>query len=321
LYNKGDYDQLRATLSDFRCTFFNSSLEANSVDANWNHFTQAISAAIDECIPSKLTSSRSKRPSAWLNAPVRKLIRKWDHLAKVAKKTGLTIDRDRYHKARNKASAAIVAGYRDHLNTILGNVVSDPRAFYRVINSKRMDTTSIPPIKSNNKVLLTDIDKAQCLNNYFGSVFTVEKDASIPISTSLYPDMPDIQVTTPGVLKLLSQLDVRKSMGPDGISPRILKETSREVAPILTFIFNQLLSSGVVPQDWRLANIFALHKKGPKDLAENYRPISVTSICSKVLEHIVYSSISNFLDDNQILTPRQHGFRSGHSCEMIGPNF
>jgi len=127
--------------------------------------------------------------------------------------------------------------------------------------------------------------------------------------------VPDIQVTTPGVLKLLSQLDVRKSIGPDGISPWILKETSHEVAPILTFIFNQSLSSGVVPQDWRLANIFALHKKGPKDLAENYRPISLTSICSKVLEHIVYSSISNFLDDDQILTPCQHGFQSGHSCE------
>jgi len=200
-------------------------------------FMQAISAAIDECIPSKLTSNRNKRP-AWLNAPVWKLLRKRDHLAKVAKKTGLTIDRDRYRKAQNKAPAAIEAGYRDHLNTILGNVVSDPRAFYRFINSKRTDTTSIPPIKSNNKVLLTDINKAQCLNNYFGSVFTVEKDGSIPINTSLYPDMPDIQVTTPGVLKLLSQLDVRKSMGPDGISPRILKETSHEVAPILIFIFN-----------------------------------------------------------------------------------
>jgi len=123
------------TLSDFRCTFFNSSPEANSVDANWNHFTQAISAAIDECIPSKLTSDRNKRP-AWFNTPVQKLIRKRDHLAKVAKKTGLTIDRDRYRKAGNKASVAIEAGYRDHLNTILGNVVSDRQAFYRFINSK-----------------------------------------------------------------------------------------------------------------------------------------------------------------------------------------
>ena len=143
----------------------------------------------------------------------------------------------------------------------------------------------------------------------------MEKDGSIAISTSLYPDMPDIQVTTPGVLKLLSQVDVRKSMGPDGISQWILKGTSHEVAPILTFIFNQSLSSGVVPQDWRLANIFALHKKGPKDLAENYRPVSLTSICSILLEHVVYSSVSNFLDDNQILTPHQHGFRSGYLFE------
>ena len=115
-YNKGDYDQLHATLSDFCCTFLNSSPEANSVGANWNHFTQAISAAIDECIPSKLTSNRNKRP-AWLNAPVRKLIRNRDHLAKVAKKTRLTIDRDRYSKARNKASTAIEAGYRGCTDT------------------------------------------------------------------------------------------------------------------------------------------------------------------------------------------------------------
>jgi len=104
-------------------------------------------------------------------------------------------------------------------------------------------------------------------------------------------------------------------MGPHGISPRILTETSHEVAPILTFIFSQSLSSGVVPQDWHLANISYLHKKRPKDLAENYWLIPLTSICSKVLQHIVYSSISNFLEDNNILTPRQHGFWLGHSCE------
>ena len=71
----------------------------------------------------------------------------------------------------------------------------------------------------------------------------------------------------------------------------------------------------MVPEDWHTANIFALHKKGPKDSAENYRPISLTSICTKILEHIVYSSISRFLENNSKLTPRQHGFCTGHSCE------
>ena len=83
----------------------------------------------------------------------------------------------------------------------------------------------------------------------------------------------------------------------------------------LTSIFNQSLSTGVVPEDWHQANIFALHKKGSKELPENYRPISLTSICSKMLEHIVFSNVSHFLESHNILTPRQHGFRLGHSCE------
>jgi hypothetical protein len=108
---------------------------------------------------------------------------------------------------------------------------------------------------------------------------------------------------------------VSKSTGPDELSPRVLKEVSNEIAPTLTFIFNQSLLHGELPEDWLVANIFALHKKGPKDLPDNYRPISLTSICSKILEHIVHSSICRFLESNSILSPRQHGFRSKHSCE------
>jgi len=127
--------------------------------------------------------------------------------------------------------------------------------------------------------------------------------------------MPVLEVTCAGVCKLLSKLDVKKSLGPDDISPHVMKETSDELAPVLTFIFNQSLSTGEVPDDWCIANIFALHKKGAKELPENYRPISLTAISSNILEHIVYSSISCFLTDNNILTPSQHGFRPGYSCE------
>ena len=123
---------------------------------------------------------------------------------------------------------------------------------------------------SNGKMLLTDLDKAQCLSDYFGSVFTVKKPAPVSLGVSSFPDMPDILVTNPGVLKLLSSLDTKKSVGPDSISPQVLKEAKHQIAPILTFIYNQSLSSGVMPEDCCTANIFALHKKGPKDLGENY---------------------------------------------------
>jgi len=122
-------------------------------------------------------------------------------------------------------------------------------------------------------------------------------------------------ITCAGAQKLLTKLDIKKSVGPDDISPRVMKEACAEIAPVLTFIFNQSLSSGEIPEDWRIANIFALHKKGVKELPENYRPISLTSISSKILEHIIYSSVSRFLSDNNIMSPRQHGFRPGYSCE------
>ena len=99
------------------------------------------------------------------------------------------------------------------------------------------------------------------------------------------------------------------------LSSLVLKETASDISVVLTFIYNQSLSSGTVPVDWRMANISALHKKGPNDLAENYRPISLTSVCCKTLEHIVYSNICKFFDISNILTPKQRGFRPGFSCE------
>ena len=84
---------------------------------------------------------------------------------------------------------------------------------------------------------------------------------------------------------------------------------------MLTFIFNQSLTTGEIPSDWLDANVSPLHKKGRRDLADNYRSISLTCIASKVLEHIIYSSIAGHLDKFSILSSLQHGFRSGHSCD------
>ena len=110
--------------------------------------------------------------------------------------------------------------------------------------------------------------------------------------------------------KLLQGLSPNKASGPDEMSPNILKELHHEIAPILTLIFNLSLEGGVVPIDWRTA-----YKKGSKSKANNYRPISLTCIASKLLEHILVSNIMSHFDDNNLLSQYQHGFRSEHSCE------
>ena len=114
--------------------------------------------------------------------------------------------------------------------------------------------------------------------------------------------------------KLLSSLSAHKASGPDGLPCRILRELSEEISPSLTYIFNQSLQVGTLPDDWLKANVAPIFKKGNKNLAVNYRPVSLTSVCCKILEHIVLKHMLTHFEDHSVLTSLQHGFRAAHSC-------
>ena len=118
-----------------------------------------------------------------------------------------------------------------------------------------------------------------------------------------------------GVTKLLNTFKIHKAAGPDGIVPRILSEFSEQLAPPLTFIFNKSIESGIVPEDWRQPNVAPIFKKGQKYRSSNYRPVSLTCICCKLLEHIVLRNLIEQLENNKILYDWQHGFRSKRSTE------
>ena len=83
----------------------------------------------------------------------------------------------------------------------------------------------------------------------------------------------------------------------------------------MTLIFQASLQQGEVPDDWKQANVAPIFKKGDRSTAANYRPISLTSVCSKILEHIIHSQIMRHLDIHQIQSDQQHGFRKKRSCE------
>ena len=117
------------------------------------------------------------------------------------------------------------------------------------------------------------------------------------------------------VLLLLLNLDPNKACGPDGITPRLLKIVAEEVTPALTLLFRNSYQTGTLPHDWKLAHITPVFKKGERYKAENYRPISLTCIACKVMEHIIASNIMSHLEKNNILCPEQHGFRCGWSGE------
>ena len=99
--------------------------------------------------------------------------------------------------------------------------------------------------------------------------------------------MEDIVVTKEGVTKLLKGLNPSKALGPDELHPRVLKELVTELGPIFAHLFQQSIDSGEIPKEWTLANISLLFKKGDRSLACNYRPVSLTCVPCKLLEHIV----------------------------------
>ena len=159
--------------------------------------------------------------------------------------------------------------------------------------------------------------KVNTLNEQFVSVFNKDEDISTApdMGSSPHPVMHHTEVSQEGVFKLLNGFQVHKATGPDELPSKLLKELAEELTPILTLSFQASLDQGTVPEDWKYANVVPIFKKGDRNKPENYRPVSLTSIVCKTLEHIVCSSMHRHLEAHSILTDAQHGFRKRRSCE------
>jgi hypothetical protein len=181
----------------------------------------------------------------------------------------------------------------------------------QVYGSKK--TIGIPALSVGNKSITTSIDKAECLNNYFAIQQTQPalrfNQQLAPIHFLTESRLELIQTTKEDVLKILKGLDVGKAMGPDGISNRLLKETSAAISEPLSILFNKSFTTGKVPKIWKEANLSPIFKKDDKSLVSNYRPISLLSCIGKVQERIVYMHLYKYLKENQLLTWKNSGFK------------
>ena len=136
-----------------------------------------------------------------------------------------------------------------------------------------------------------------------------------PLLDRSSPFMDDIVVSKDEVIKLLKVLNPSKALGPDERHPRVLKELVTELGPVFAHLFQQSIDTGEIPKEWSLANICPLFKKSDRSLACNYRPVSLTCVPCKLLEHTVCSKIMAHLDGYKLLSDRQLPFRKRHSCE------
>ena len=113
--------------------------------------------------------------------------------------------------------------------------------------------------------------------------------------------------------KALHNLNSNKSPGPDNLHPKFLKLSAKSLAKPFTLLFNKTLTFGCIPDEWKIAEVRPIFKKGDKSQPGNYRPVSLTSVVCKLMESFIKKSLNTHLIDNNLLSNEQFGFVSGRN--------
>lgn len=339
LYRKADWDGFKKYISKFASDFM-TNYETFTVEQSWNSFKSAINQGISKFVPIKRFGEKKSLP--WITQEIKRLVRKRDKIFQLQRRSGRSKDRHHFKQVKFLIQTKIRTAYDKYLQDLLGLAAQSadenpsgfiPKKLYSLIKNARQDSRGISTLfdKQQGTLVTENKAKATLLNLQFQSVFSQlsplrlgqlcthkiqEIFENVPESLKCkYPSMPDISINENGILKLLSNLKIDKAAGPDDIKPLVLKELRNEITPVIKAIFEKSLETSQLPKDWTTARVSPLFKKGDKSDPANYRPISLTCILCKVMEHIVASNLAQHLNRHDILYELQHGFRGKRSCE------
>ena len=251
----------------------------------------------------------------WMNGNLRKLVRKKSRLYRKARKTN---NWTKYNEFQKTCKVAIRRAEQDYGNNNIktGLENNNVKPLWRYIKGQRNDNVGVSPLKEEGKIHSDSQSKASILLRQFSSVFTKTAYKVMPrVRLRVRGSLNKIKVEEKGVENLLKKIEPHKAPGPDNIPNMVLKQCATSLAPAVTILFQKSLDSGVLPKDWTDANVTPIFKKGDRQSAGNYRPVSLTSVLSKCLEHIVCHQMHKHFDRFNVLTNRNHGFRKGFSCE------
>ena len=319
-FNKGDYDGLRDYLSNNidSCVYDDHS----SINESWMCLKSLIEVGQELFIP-HITSNNWNRKN-WrvpISKSLRDLIKKkhkyWTKFQASKDKNIL----NEYKRLRNQVRKESRLVTLNKQKSIALSCKNNPKVFWQHVRSKIVTPNGIGDIKlvdgKSVKVVTLDSEKAEIFSDYFSKIYTIESETvfeelapvlSHPNSVLSMSDSSLVIFSEDQVASKLRELKINKSPGPDLIHPRIIYEARTTLVGPLTYLFNKSMRLSALPDEWRTSIVTVLHKKGRKDCIDNYRPISLTCICCKIMESLVTDFIMSHLLLNNLLSSNQYGF-------------
>ena len=326
LYHKADWKGMRDELDrDEWAEKFVSAVQGESSEDAWIPIKTKLGYLKEKYIPKSKTTGKpiwTDKGSIPIDERLREAIRKKHakHRHWIAKKKRGDAEEARlaYTSARNKVSQMMRKATRSFEKNVARSANSNPKSFWSYVRRKMKTKSGIAPLLEDttdkSSLKFGDDEKACILQKQFTSVFTKEPPGDVPslgkVTESLLSDMVITEKMVEDEIKILK---ISKSPGPDDIHPIMLIQLVSYLKKPLAFLFNRTLVTGEIPDDWKKGNISSIYKKGARNRAENYRPISLTSIVCKLMEKFIKQEIQDYLLDNDLLSKIQHGFISGRS--------
>ena len=285
--------------------------------------------AVNIHMPLKKKRIKYNTQPKWLTPDLLELMKSRDQKLKKAKRSNSPEDWLDLKRAKNKVTATIRSAKKKFFHKSFEENRANPKQLWSIIrqlSGKNKNANGVVFLEENGKHIRDPAQIAEIFNNHFSDLaknltgcnindfdpFVVyDLVRKLDLNTKLvFPEM-----TTEQTLKLIQAISSNKATGIDGLSARLLKIAAPAIAPSLTKLMNICITTGVFPSAWKVARITPLYKADAKSDKNNYRPVSVLPVLSKVLERHMHNHTYSFLKDSNALYQFQSGFRRHHSTE------
>ena len=258
-----------------------------------------------------------------MNSFIKNLIRAKDNVyKKFVRKSNNMYHLCAFNNLQNHLNQSIQIAKQNYVKKIaerLGDPNTSSKFYWlllkTLLNGKKIPC--IPPLFHGDKCIVDFQEKSEIFNSFFADQCSPISNGSVlPSELPLRTDssLPSCHFTKDDILRIINNLDPNKAHGHDEISIRMLKICGDSTCRPLSIIFKTCLRTGIFPLEWKKANIAPIHKRGDKQTVLNYRPVSLLPICGKIFERLLYTEMLNFFLQNDLISPKQSGFRPGDSC-------